>query len=269
MAVQAARTWPLRAAFAAFRAALATRGQQRHAAQLAAGIQCCLARPLHAAMIGWRDGCDVLLATDWQRHRAMRTSFKAWQLIPVLRKRFQDATVILHQMPLVWGFTRLARARGCSKASPGAGAEGGSPAPLGGRCRLRVLGTDLLRGWRTAARKSLLSHWLLRWRAGTAVTLGSLRISCRGPLRRWHTQVTGLRAMRKREHLAHRYAARRLLQRVLGSWAMSKHSGQLRVSPLLAAPVLQSSWCNSRMRGSRPDGLALWSSALRVAASCH
>lgn len=260
-AVQAARTWPMRAAFAAFREALAARGQRRHAAQLAAGLQRCLARPLRAAMTGWRDGRDDLLATDWQRHRAMRASLKAWQFIPVLRKRFQAAALILHQMPLSWGFAKLARARGCSKASLGAGGEGGLT-------RLRVLGAELLRGWRAAARKSLLSHWLLRWRAGTAVTLGSLRISCRGPLRRWHARATELRTMRKREFLARRYAARRFLQRVLGSWAMSKHSGQLRDSPLLAAPVLQSSWC-STMRGTRPDGLALWSSALRVAASCH
>eukprot|EP00930_Biecheleria_cincta_P044112 TRINITY_DN3026_c0_g1_i2.p1 TRINITY_DN3026_c0_g1~~TRINITY_DN3026_c0_g1_i2.p1 ORF type:complete len:2720 (+),score=403.04 TRINITY_DN3026_c0_g1_i2:343-8160(+) len=240
VAVQAARIWPLRTAFAAFRAGLAALGKQRHAALLAAGLQRCL----------WRGGCDLQRALDWQRHKAVRVSLQAWQFLLATRKRFQAAILILHQMPLAWGFARLLRTRGSAQS------------------QLQVLGGELLRSWRTAARKSLLSHWLLRWRAGTAVTLGSRRLSCRRPLQRWHARAAGLRVMREREVLARRYAARRLLQRVLGTWAMSKHCGQLRVSPLLAAPVLQSSWCNN-VRRTRPDGLALWSSALRVAASCH
>jgi len=275
-AVEAARLHPLRSAFSLFRAAHERRGQQRRATALCANIRRCLERHQSSALHRWqavhRFG-QVLAQQDGERKSL---AFKAWLNRVSVRRRMEAGAQRLHRLPLASGFLAFLHVRHCKSKLPlmltkkadelRLAVEG-----LASRC-LCSHGRALLLAWRVAACRESVSSWLLRWRRSAAVMRSSRRRRCRWPLQQWRRWTEKAIDMRQRSSLARRYAARRLLQRVIRHWALAKHCGQLRSSPYVL-PSFQSSWCSFQTsrhwpvegRG-RPDSLAVWSSAFHVRA---
>jgi len=276
-AVQAARLWPLRAAFRAFQTAHGHSVRERLLVGVAIALQESCNRPVARAMSQWRIRCFALRARELRTRGRGSRALLGWANLLQRRKNIEAGLMLLHHNTLSMGFLAMLHSARCRSKHRVEERHLVITAEGLLRVRLRCSAQLFMQSWRSAARRSLLAQWMLRWRRSVAVSRRSKRWQCRRPLVRWQKWAVKARGLRHRSSLACSYAARRLLARVLGHWTLSKHCGQLRTPVLQVPPVLQSAWCSRSFpipadRQSsqvRPDGLALWAAAVRVTASCH
>lgn len=248
-------------------------------------------RTLGWAVQRWR--ADSAARQQWQRWQCQHGRFllQAWHSQAGSQRRLGRAVMTLqYRLPLMMGFISIRSSAASAVARERAATTWWAhrllSIPLACWClevrRIRLeRSATAFCSWQIQSERGPVVRVLVRWRA--AVRWKRARRSCgfywrcRTLLTAWNKYAiktaADSRASDHRLASAAHFANRRLLRRVLGKWVLAPFYGANpnKSRPEQRMPPIPSLWCASSLAfpgvSDRPDGLALWDTAVRVIAA--